>query len=99
MELFQLENDIFYDETVEGIYILCASGDVYMISDDVGKAIWGLLKEASQTKENMVHTIRGQFSIGSSDPVESDVDEFINVLLKIGVVSLCSNRENPMEAL
>lgn len=35
--LYKLKDDIYYDETIEGIYILSESGDVYIIKDDVGK--------------------------------------------------------------
>ncbi|MGC5776378.1 PqqD family protein [Paenibacillus pabuli] len=86
---FQIADEVFFDENVEGVFILSDSGEVYVLEDDVSKAVWNILADSPQSLEVICHQIKGKFNIGDDDSVEDDIRDFVTALSKIGVLNEC----------
>ncbi|WP_426334091.1 PqqD family protein [Paenibacillus silvae] len=86
---FQIADDVFFDENVEGIFILSDAGEVFVLEDDVGKAVWNMLADSVQSLDEMCQQIKLKFNIGDEDHVEDDIRDFVTALSKIGVLKEC----------
>lgn len=86
---FQIADDVFFDENVEGIFILSESGEVFVLEDDVSKAVWNMLADSAQSLDEMCQQIKLKFNIGDEDHVEDDIRDFVTALSKIGVLNEC----------
>jgi hypothetical protein len=86
-----LAGDVFYDENIEGIFILTGAGEVYVLEDDVSKAVWHFITEKPRTVEEAQREIRGSFEISPDDTVDEDIRDFISTLEKLGVLEECPN--------
>lgn len=87
---YQIADDVFFDENVEGVFILSGSGEVFVLEDDVSKAVWSLLAESAQSLAFISHQIKERFKIGDDDRVEDDIRDFVSALSKIGVLNECT---------
>ncbi|WP_127529585.1 hypothetical protein [Paenibacillus kobensis] len=89
-QLFQVADDVFFDENVEGVFILSGSGEVFVLEDDVSKAVWGFLADSPQSLDFICQQIREKFRIGEDDNVEDDIWDFVSALTKMGVLNECT---------
>ena len=89
-QLFQVADDVFFDENVEGVFILSGSGEVYVLEDDVSKAVWSFLADSPQSLEFICGQIREKFMIGEDDNVEDDIRDFVSAFTKMGVLNECT---------
>lgn len=87
---FQIADDVFFDENVEGVFILSGSGDVYVLEDDVSKTVWHFLADSPQSLEFLCQQVKEKFKIGDDDRVEDDIRDFVSALSKIGVLNECT---------
>jgi hypothetical protein len=88
---YQLASDVFFDENIEGIFILSGAGEVYVLEDDVSKTVWNYIVESPRTIEEIQIEIRNRFEITPDDPVDEDIQDFISAMEKIGVVEGCTS--------
>ncbi|MCP1182179.1 PqqD family protein [Paenibacillus sp. 1781tsa1] len=86
---FQIADDVFFDENIEGVFILSDSGEVYVLEDDVSKAVWNMLADSPQSLDEMCQHTKQKFNIGDDDHVEDDIRDFVTALSKIGVLKEC----------
>ncbi|GAS83759.1 MULTISPECIES: PqqD family protein [Paenibacillus] len=86
---FQIADDVFFDENIEGVFILSDSGEVYVLEDDVSKAVWNMLADSPQSLDDMCQHTKQKFNISEDDHVEDDIRDFVTALSKIGVLKEC----------
>ncbi|MET3939127.1 hypothetical protein ABIC22_001939 [Paenibacillus sp. PvP094] len=80
-KLYQIKEEIFYDENLEGIYLLTPSGNTLILDDVVAKYIWSTISNKA-SHEHIVNELMGAFNLDQSmlDEVKKDVTEFLSEL-------------------
>lgn len=77
--LWRCDDNVFSDETMDGIFLLSEDGEIFVIDDPVGKFLWNQLASNKCSLDMLIERTKEKFT-GGDNEVAKDVDSFVEAL-------------------
>ncbi|ATO48963.1 PqqD family protein [Brevibacillus laterosporus] len=84
MSPYQVNKDIFYDQNVEGIFVLTPEGQTILFEDEVACTLWThICTKETITLEEMLKEISGKFNVNTENTmITNDIQMFLDELVR-----------------
>lgn len=83
--LWRCDDNVFFDETLDGIFLLSEDGEIFVIDDPVGKFLWSQLASNESSLDKLIERTKERFT-GVANEVAKDVGSFVEALAEAKLI-------------